>query len=88
VRHARPQTVNNLAGNVLDAFEDHGVLDRTIDRDLPAAQRALRALTTAAAINLDDIGQILEEQGIAAFHASYRHALLALGTKANTLLDG
>lgn len=83
-----PQTVNNLAGKALDAFEDHGALDRTIDRDLPAAQGTLRALAAAAAIDLDDIGQVLEEQGMAAFHASYRHALLALGTRANTLLEG
>lgn len=83
-----PQTVNNLAGEVLEAFEDHGALDRTIDRDLPAAQSTLRALSTAAAIDLDDIGQVLEEQGIAALHTSYRHALSALGTRANTLLDG
>lgn len=82
-----PDTVTTLAEGVLRAFEDHGTLDRTIDRDLTGAQSVVQALDVAATIDLDDVGHTLEAQGVAAFQASYDHVIWTLGAKANTLLD-
>jgi transaldolase len=82
-----PDTVNTLAENAMRAFEDHGTLARTIDHDPAGAENVVRALSVAAAIDMDAVGHTLEDQGIAAFQASYNHALLTLGAKANTLLE-
>ena len=82
-----PDTVNTLAENAMSAFEDHGTLDRTIDHDVAGAENLVRALAVAAAIDMDEVGHTLEDQGIAAFQASYHHVIWTLGAKANTLLD-
>jgi transaldolase len=79
-----PDTVNTLPETTLAAFEDHGTLARTIDADTALADHDMRALTVAG-IDMDDVGQTLEDQGIAAFHASFAHVLDALRAKAHAL---
>ena len=79
-----PDTVNTLPETTLAAFEDHGTLARTIDTDTALADHDMRALT-AAGIDMDDVGHTLEDQGIAAFHASFAHVLDTLRAKAHAL---
>jgi len=81
-----PDTVNTLPENTMKAFEDHGTLARTIDRDLAGANDVMHALARAG-IDMDDVGRTLENQGIAAFQASFAHVLATLGSKTSLVTD-
>lgn len=82
-----PETVNTLSESTIAAFEDHGTLARTVDTDIAQAEEILDALA-AAGLDLDDVGQTLEVQGIEAFETSYGHVLETLRAKATTFSDG
>ena len=79
-----PDTVNTLPESTIAAFVDHGTLERTIDRDVEAAAEVMGRLA-ALDIDMDDVGETLEGQGVASFHASFEHVLDALDTKARQL---
>jgi len=74
-------TVNTLPQDTLEAFADHGTLSRTIDTRVEAALAVMGALATVG-VDMDDVGQTLEAQGIAAFDASVVHVLGVLEAKA------
>ena len=79
-----PHTVNTMPDATLDAFCDHGKLRRTIDADQSAARYVLDAVT-AHGIDLDDVADVLEAQGVAAFTKSFDELLVSLQTKADSL---
>jgi transaldolase len=79
-----PHTVNTLPEQTIDAFEHHGRLARTIDRDLDRAREVMRRLH-ALGIDMDDVGLRLEDQGVAGFHQSFEAVLDELDTKARTI---
>ncbi|MBP67462.1 MAG: transaldolase [Acidimicrobiaceae bacterium] len=79
-----PQTVNTIPDATLEAFEDHGTVSRTIDADPTAARDLLEALSTTG-IDLDDVSEKLEEDGLNAFIASFEGLLVSLAEKASTL---
>jgi transaldolase len=77
-----PDTVNTLPESTLQAFEDHGTLARMIDVEIAAAEHDMRALARTG-VDLDDVGQTLEHEGIAAFQASFTHVLGMLEAKSH-----
>lgn len=79
-----PDTVNTMPERTLDAFDDHGALERTIDADLPAAHRAFEQLA-AVGVDLDDVGSTLENEGVASFTKSFDELLTSLQHKADEL---
>jgi len=79
-----PDTVNTLPETTIAAFEDHGTLARTIDRGVDDAGALMRRLAEVG-VDMDDVGRILEDQGVASFHQSFAHVLQALQTKARQL---
>ncbi|MGH9274323.1 MAG: transaldolase [Acidimicrobiales bacterium] len=79
-----PNTVNTMPEETIDAFLDHGTVARTIDADPVAAEAVLTAVTDVG-VDLDDVGRVLEEQGVAAFAKSFDELLGALDTKAAEL---
>jgi transaldolase len=79
-----PDTVNTLPDATIEAFEDHGTVARTVDAD-PAEAAAVLAAVEAAGVDLDDVGQRLEDEGVAAFEKSFDELLGTLGTKAEEL---
>lgn len=79
-----PDTVTTIPENTITAFEHHGTLERTVDRDPDDAHRAIDRLT-AAGIDLDDVAKTLEEQGIDAFIKAFTSVLRALETKSDRL---
>ena len=79
-----PDTVNTMPDNTLDAFEDHGTLARTIDADPDSGQRILDGLAEVG-VDLDDVGRVLEEEGLASFSKSFDELLGTLTTKAEAL---
>jgi transaldolase len=82
-----PDTVNTIPDATLEQFEDHGTLARTIDADLPGAHAVLDAVR-AVGVDLDDVGRVLEEEGVAAFSKSFDELLGSLQTKADQLQHG
>jgi len=79
-----PDTVNTMPEETIDAFLDHGTVARTVDTDASAAQATLDALATVG-VDLDDVAQVLEDQGVAAFAKAFDELIGALDTKADTL---
>ena len=75
-----PDTVNTMPDATVDAFLDHGVLRRTIDEGVDEARAVLDRLAQAG-VDLDDVTQVLEDEGVAAFVKSFDELLEALATK-------
>jgi transaldolase len=71
--------------STIAAFEDHGRLERTLDRDLQTARATLASLEDLG-VDMDDVGATLEQQGVAAFHDSFRDVLAVLDRKATALI--
>jgi transaldolase len=76
-----PDTINTLPEGTIAAFEDHGVVARTVDADVESAADVMNRLGRLG-IDMDDVGDTLENQGIASFHTSFAHVLAALEQKA------
>jgi transaldolase len=79
-----PDTVNTLPETTIAAFEDHGQVARTIDRDVEEAVGVMAGLASLG-IEMDDVGRTLEDQGVASFHRSFQEVLTALEAKSRTL---
>ncbi|MGB6057971.1 MAG: transaldolase [Microthrixaceae bacterium] len=75
-----PDSVNTLPEATLDAFEDHGTLARTVDADLPGAEKRWAAV--GKFVDMDDVGQVLEDNGVAAFVKSFDELLHVLADRA------
>jgi transaldolase len=73
-------TVNTMPPQTLTAFNDHGRLERTIDRDLDQA-RALFARLPALGVPVNDLIDQLESEGVAVFAKSYDELLATLETR-------
>jgi len=76
-----PHTVNTVPEPTLDAFLDHGSSARTVDRDLAETSAILDRLSEAN-IDLDDVAEKLEREGLASFEASFDEVIAALVEKA------
>jgi transaldolase len=79
-----PDTVNTLPDATIEAFADHGHLVRRVDADLDQANAAWSGLT-AVGVDLDDVGDKLEREGVASFEKSMDELLGALETKVTEL---
>ena len=79
-----PDTVTTLPEATIAAFEDHGTVACTIDRDVDDAQSVMDRLA-AVGVDMDDVGLALEHQGVESFHQSFAHVLGALEAKAGQL---
>ena len=82
-----PDTVNTLAESTMKAFEDHGTVARTIDVDVAEANEVMQALARVG-VDMDDVGHTLENEGVAAFQASFTHVLGTLDAKTHAFSDG
>ena len=75
-------TVNTVPEATLDAFLDHGSCARTVDPDLAETSAVLDRLSEAN-IDLDDVAEKLEREGLASFEASFDEVIAALIEKAS-----
>jgi transaldolase len=78
-----PATVNTMPEPTLRAFDDHGTLARTVDADPEGAASVLRQLA-AAGVDMDDVEQVLEDEGVHSFSKSFDELLQSLSDKAAT----
>jgi transaldolase len=80
-----PQTVNTMPPVTLEAFRNHGVVARTVDANVPEAERTL-ADVEAAGVSLTDVTDQLLRDGIASFQKSYDSLLAGLERKRHALV--
>jgi transaldolase len=79
-----PRTVNTMPEATLEAYDDHGTVARTVDADLAGARAVLDQLA-ALGIDLAEVTQLLEDDGVAKFSKSFDELLAALQVKADAL---
>ena len=65
-----PETVNTMPLETIEAFLDHGRVERTLDADLDQARQTLRRIE-ALGISMERVTQELIEEGVAAFAKSF-----------------
>jgi len=72
-----PQTVNTMPLETINAFLDHGQVERTLDRGLDQARDDLRAVE-AEGISMERVTAELVEEGVALFSTSFEELLAAI----------
>jgi transaldolase len=82
-----PHTVNTLPPATMDAFRDHGIVERTVDGNYTVAEADLAALE-AAGISLDEVTAKLLTEGVASFQRSFDTLLAGLSRKTASLVAG
>jgi len=80
-----PHTVNTLPPQTLAAFNEHGVVAPTLEAGVAEARATLRELA-ALGIELDDVTDRLEGEGVASFVKSFDDLLGSLATKRDAVL--
>ncbi len=79
-----PETVNTIPPATYDAFRHHGRVALTLETDVDRAMEELAALTDLG-INLTEVTDRLEAEGVAAFAASFHNLLDAITAKADAI---
>ncbi|HEV3354810.1 MAG TPA: transaldolase [Acidimicrobiales bacterium] len=79
-----PDTVNTLPEQTIEAFEDHGTIARTVDEGIHVAEGVFERLE-AIGIDMEDVGRVLEEEGVASFSKSFDELISALERKSAEL---
>ncbi|MBI5089636.1 MAG: transaldolase, partial [Actinobacteria bacterium] len=75
-----PDTVNTLPDTTIEAFADHGTLARTVDVGVDEAYAAWEGLTNVG-VDVADVADTLEREGISSFQKSFLELLEALEAK-------
>lgn len=76
-----PNSVNTLPDATVDAFADHGTVSRTIDIKVDQAHAEWQALQMIG-IDMEEVAQKLEQEGVASFQKSFTELIDALTEKA------
>jgi transaldolase len=82
-----PHTVNTMPDATIEAFADHGTVERTIDADVDGAHRTLADIE-AVGVSLDDVSTKLETEGVASFAKSFDDLLDVLAERSDSFRDG
>jgi transaldolase len=79
-----PATVDTMPETTFEALLDHGTVARTLDQNLDEAHEQLAELA-AAGIELSQVTDELECEGIATFAKSYRHLIEVMTESADAV---
>ncbi|HYP21662.1 MAG TPA: bifunctional transaldolase/phosoglucose isomerase [Chloroflexia bacterium] len=82
-----PDTVNTMPEATVRAFKDHGVVARTIDKDLDLANQQLQQLEEFG-ISLQRITEELTVEGVESFSKSFVSLDECIGAKVDSLVSG
>jgi transaldolase len=75
-----PHTVNTMPPKTLEAFRARGVVKRTIDKELAAAERAFDDVKSFG-IDIAEVTEELEKEGVQKFADSYHELLAAIAQR-------
>jgi transaldolase/transaldolase/glucose-6-phosphate isomerase len=81
-----PNTINTLPMETIDAFRDHGNAADHLENDLLKATQELDQLKDNG-INIDELTQQLEDEGIQKFNKAYESLLKAIDEKRKKQLE-
>jgi transaldolase len=79
-----PDTVNTMPPATIDAFKDHGVVERTVDAGVDDAQRTIDALEKNG-ISMREVTDKLLVDGLASFGKSFETLIAGLQAKTKAL---
>ena len=74
-----------MPDNTIEAFIEGGSVKRTVDAD-PASARAILDSLVEIGIDLEDVAQVLEEEGVTSFVKSFDELIESLTSKADSLM--
>jgi transaldolase len=80
-----PDTVDTMPRETIEAFQDHGRVERTLDRDIEGAHRVLEQFAEAG-IDYDDVVATLEREGVKKFADSFKKLFADLESKRDALV--
>jgi transaldolase len=79
------QTVDTMPRETIEAFQDHGRVEDTLERDVDDAKRTLERFAEAG-IDYDDVVQVLEREGVEKFENSFKELLDGVAAKRDQLV--
>jgi len=82
-----PDTVDTMPPATIDAFRDHGAVERTVDKKVAAAEGLLREIESAG-ISVKEVTAKLLVDGIASFQKSFDELIAGLESKIGSLTPG
>ena len=77
-------TVNTMPGATVEAFLDHGTVALTLDQD-PVSSRSVLDVLGSIGVDLNDVTDVLEKEGVASFAKSFDELMDSLREKAAVL---
>ncbi len=80
-----PQTVNTMPRETIEAIQDHGRVQSTLERDLDEARRTFERFAEAG-IDYDDVVAVLEREGVEKFADSFTKLLEGVARKRDQLV--
>jgi transaldolase len=80
-----PETVNTMPRETIEAFQDHGRVEASLERGLDDARRTLDRFAQAG-IDYDDVVAVLEREGVEKFAQSFRELLDGVASKRDQLI--
>ncbi|HUQ98843.1 MAG TPA: transaldolase [Gemmatimonadaceae bacterium] len=82
-----PNSVDTMPPATIDAFREHGVVARTVDKKVSAAEGLLKEIE-AVGISIKDVTDKLIVEGIASFQKSFDELIGGLESKIGSLAPG
>ncbi|MGI8400179.1 MAG: transaldolase [Gemmatimonadaceae bacterium] len=82
-----PDTVDTMPPATIDAFRDHGTVDRAVDRKVAVAEGVLKEIE-AIGISMKEVTEKLLVDGIASFQKSFDELIAGLEAKIGSLAPG
>lgn len=79
-----PDTINTMPPGLIEAFREHGDVQRTVDKRLGAAEGLLREIE-AVGISMKDVTDKLLTDGLASFQKSFDSLTAGIETKMSSL---
>ncbi len=80
-----PQTVNTMPEETIHAFQDHGVAEPRLERELDAAHQLFDDLAKAG-VDYADVSAVLEREGVEKFEASFAELIQGIVARREALL--
>jgi transaldolase len=80
-----PDTVNTMPVETVEAFQDHGRVEPTLEKGVDEARELLDKLE-AAGLEYDDVTRVLEEEGVQKFADSFTELLDGVAKKREALV--
>ena len=80
-----PETVNTMPRETIEAFQGHGRVAPTLEREVDEAHTLLDALARVG-VDYDDVVRVLEEEGVQKFADSFEELLEGVRAKRGELV--